>query len=261
MEDVLPTLSEDEAIAELAVRGIEFDGRVLDLLPRLASRFLGGPALSPLDAHHHTSEFVRAVDEKLAALATGLIVEAFILLDGDAEVTTAVLREGPLPSAWSLAYAMQECDGRDYAVVTSRFGAPHLLLGDVTGRCDALVCRLRELPDGTPGRSAWRDHATQDAHRFARIVNDHFCEVVRPTPVVLNVDPEHDWLIALEFGRVDEGQPADAWVTVADGVRVLHDGSGSSASRSTTWPPSTPRTRRAPTPCGARPTSIPRGWA
>lgn len=33
-----------------------------------------------------------------------------------------------------------------------------------------------------------------------------------------------DWLIALEFGRVDEGQPSDCWRGVNDHVGFLHDG-------------------------------------
>lgn len=33
-----------------------------------------------------------------------------------------------------------------------------------------------------------------------------------------------DWLIALEFGRVDEGQPSDCWRGVNEHVGFLHDG-------------------------------------
>lgn len=33
-----------------------------------------------------------------------------------------------------------------------------------------------------------------------------------------------DWLIALEFGRVDEGQPADAWTGISEQFGYLFDG-------------------------------------
>lgn len=41
------------------------------------------------------------------------------------------------------------------------------------------------------------------------------------TTVTLNHDPAHGWLSALAPGRIDEGQPADAWFGVADHVGLL----------------------------------------
>lgn len=38
--------------------------------------------------------------------------------------------------------------------------------------------------------------------------------------------PEHDWLIALEFGRVDEGQPADRWRGITQQLGLLFDEHG-----------------------------------
>lgn len=35
--------------------------------------------------------------------------------------------------------------------------------------------------------------------------------------------PEHDWLIALEFGRVDEGQPSESWAGITDDFGYLFD--------------------------------------
>ena len=44
---------------------------------------------------------------------------------------------------------------------------------------------------------------------------------------------EYDWLIALEFGRVDDAQPPDNWRGVSDEFGYLHDAptAGRSASR------------------------------
>jgi len=35
--------------------------------------------------------------------------------------------------------------------------------------------------------------------------------------------PEHDWLVALEFGRVDEGHPSERWRMVSDTLGFLLD--------------------------------------
>lgn len=40
----------------------------------------------------------------------------------------------------------------------------------------------------------------------------------------VNCIAELDWLIALEFGRVDEGQPEDAWRGVSEQLGYLYDG-------------------------------------
>lgn len=42
----------------------------------------------------------------------------------------------------------------------------------------------------------------------------------------LNHDADYDWLLALEFGRVDEGQTDDAWVGVSDAFGYLTDPPG-----------------------------------
>ena len=43
----------------------------------------------------------------------------------------------------------------------------------------------------------------------------------------LNQDEDYDWLIALEYGRVDDGVPADHWQVVGDDeFGYLHDGPG-----------------------------------
>lgn len=42
----------------------------------------------------------------------------------------------------------------------------------------------------------------------------------------INHIPEHDWLIALEFGRVDEGQPPDCWAGVDDRFGFLREAGG-----------------------------------
>ncbi|MFY9487478.1 MAG: hypothetical protein WAP35_02115 [Solirubrobacterales bacterium] len=44
----------------------------------------------------------------------------------------------------------------------------------------------------------------------------------RPS-LFINHIPELDWLIALEFGRVDEGQPEDHWIGVTDTFGYLCD--------------------------------------
>jgi tetratricopeptide (TPR) repeat protein len=42
----------------------------------------------------------------------------------------------------------------------------------------------------------------------------------------LNQSAELDWLIALEFGRVDDGQPPENWRGVNEQLGFLHDGPG-----------------------------------
>ena len=42
----------------------------------------------------------------------------------------------------------------------------------------------------------------------------------------LNHDADCDWLLSLEFGRVDEGQTDDAWVGVSDAFGYLTDPPG-----------------------------------
>jgi len=42
----------------------------------------------------------------------------------------------------------------------------------------------------------------------------------------LNHDADYDWLIAVEFGRIDEGQGSDAWHAVNDRFGVLRDRDG-----------------------------------
>jgi tetratricopeptide (TPR) repeat protein len=49
---------------------------------------------------------------------------------------------------------------------------------------------------------------------------------VRPARLYLNHIPELDWLIALEFGRVDDGQPEENWSEVSEDFAYLHDGPG-----------------------------------
>lgn len=39
----------------------------------------------------------------------------------------------------------------------------------------------------------------------------------------LNHMPEHDWLVALEFGRIDDGQPRDTWRGVSEHIGFLLD--------------------------------------
>ena len=40
----------------------------------------------------------------------------------------------------------------------------------------------------------------------------------------INVDPDYGWLIAIEFGRVDDGQPSENWRGVSEDFGYLHDG-------------------------------------
>ena len=47
-----------------------------------------------------------------------------------------------------------------------------------------------------------------------------------PTRLYINHLAEYDWLIALEFGRVDDGQPAENWRGISEQVGYLHDGPG-----------------------------------
>jgi tetratricopeptide (TPR) repeat protein len=46
------------------------------------------------------------------------------------------------------------------------------------------------------------------------------------TPLFLNHIASLDWLVALEFGRVDDGQPDDCWVGISPQVGLLHDEPG-----------------------------------
>ena len=65
----------------------------------------------------------------------------------------------------------------------------------------------------------------------------------------INHPAELDWLIALEFGRVDDGQPPDCWEGVSGGLRLAARRSRrarSSASRSSTSQPSMPATTSTP---------------
>ncbi|HWH46022.1 MAG TPA: tetratricopeptide repeat protein [Thermoleophilaceae bacterium] len=45
-----------------------------------------------------------------------------------------------------------------------------------------------------------------------------------PPRLFLNHIPSLDWLICLEFGRVDDGQPSENWEGVSDQVGFLRDG-------------------------------------
>ena len=49
---------------------------------------------------------------------------------------------------------------------------------------------------------------------------------VRSLPVFINRDVDYDWLIALEFGRVLDGQPADHFIPVDDDFVWILDGPG-----------------------------------
>lgn len=42
----------------------------------------------------------------------------------------------------------------------------------------------------------------------------------------LSHDADYDWLIALEFGVIDDGQPSENWRRVTDDFGFLHDGPG-----------------------------------
>src|SRR4051812_44314265 len=44
----------------------------------------------------------------------------------------------------------------------------------------------------------------------------------------INHAPELDWLIALEFGRVDDAQPSENWRGVTDELGLLYDAPGGS---------------------------------
>ena len=50
-----------------------------------------------------------------------------------------------------------------------------------------------------------------------------------PSKLYINHIADFDWLIALEFGRVDDAQPPDNWRGVADQVGYLHDSPGGRA--------------------------------
>ncbi len=45
-------------------------------------------------------------------------------------------------------------------------------------------------------------------------------------PLFLSHEPDLDWLTALEFGRVDDGQPAECWLGVSEQLGFLHDADG-----------------------------------
>ena len=47
---------------------------------------------------------------------------------------------------------------------------------------------------------------------------------MRPPRLYLNFIAESDWLIALEFGRVDDAQPPGNWRGVSESFGFLHDG-------------------------------------
>lgn len=47
--------------------------------------------------------------------------------------------------------------------------------------------------------------------------------VSRPTRLFINNMPDQDWLIALEFGRVDEGQAPEAWQGVTENFGFMID--------------------------------------
>ncbi len=47
-----------------------------------------------------------------------------------------------------------------------------------------------------------------------------------PPRLYLNHSASQDWLIALEFGRVDDGQPPESWRPLSDSFAYLHDGPG-----------------------------------
>ena len=47
-----------------------------------------------------------------------------------------------------------------------------------------------------------------------------------PPKLYINNVAEFDWLIGLEFGRVDDAQPPDQWRGVTEQLGYLHDSSG-----------------------------------
>src|SRR5690242_2963596 len=47
-----------------------------------------------------------------------------------------------------------------------------------------------------------------------------------PPRLYLSHDSGLDWLIALEFGRVDDAQPPECWRGVSDQLGFLHDAPG-----------------------------------
>ena len=47
-----------------------------------------------------------------------------------------------------------------------------------------------------------------------------------PPKLYINNVAEFDWLIALEFGRVDDAQPPDHWRGVTEQFGYLHDSPG-----------------------------------
>jgi tetratricopeptide (TPR) repeat protein len=49
---------------------------------------------------------------------------------------------------------------------------------------------------------------------------------VRAPRLFLNHIPSLDWLIALEFGRVDDGQPEENWSGIGEDFRYLHERPG-----------------------------------
>jgi hypothetical protein len=76
-------------------------------------------------------------------------------------------------------------------------------------------CVNRQIPPAAPGLCGVTIIGTSEADRQAP-----------PTRIYINNIPEHDWLIALEFGRVDEGQLPDHWVGVSEHFGYLLDDDG-----------------------------------
>jgi tetratricopeptide (TPR) repeat protein len=61
---------------------------------------------------------------------------------------------------------------------------------------------------------------TSDPRRSLRLTG------VPDVRLYLNHLPDYDWLIALEFGRVDDGQPSENWRAVTDTIGFLLDRPG-----------------------------------
>ena len=59
-----------------------------------------------------------------------------------------------------------------------------------------------------------------DARRTTRLIG------VSDIRLYLNNLPDYDWLIALEFGRIDDGQPSENWRAVSDTIGILLDAPG-----------------------------------
>lgn len=68
---------------------------------------------------------------------------------------------------------------------------------------------------------------TPDARTSRGAGRTDACRPSRPAPrLFLNRIAELDWLIALEFGRVDEGQPPECWRGVSEQFGYLQDSPG-----------------------------------